>query len=169
MKTYWIFIIPFCLTASLSAQKQTEIEIDKNAIYLEGEFLIAIGNATINYERVLNLQGKTHFGISAGIGPGYLIESGSSEHEPSFYVSTGKVYKIKTNIFWNSGFEISLGYSLMDYRYPGTVFNGRVINPYDVHIHYPIVSIGYRPINKSFLFKFHVGTWGLGLCLGYAF
>jgi len=169
LKLYIVFIIPFCIISSLSAQRKSEIEINKNAIYIDGESIIFIGNVTINYERVLNHGGKTHFGISVGIGPGYAIASGNTEHEPSFYVPSGIVYKIKTNIFWKSGFEISLGYSLMDYRYPGTVYAGRVFEPYDEHIHYPIVGIGYRSVGRPFLFKFHIGTWGLGLGFGYSF
>lgn len=169
MKLCLILILHFCTIVGLSAQKQKDTEIDKNAIYLELESLLAIGNAAISYERVLNPEGKTHFGIIAGIGPGYFLYPGSSEHEPPFYVERGTVYKIKTNIFWNSGIKIGLGYSLMYFHYPGTVRSGRIFTPYDVTHHYPIVSIGYRSIGKPFLFKVQLGTWGLGLCFGYAF
>ena len=152
-----ILIVIVFYSTLLNAQDISQPELIKNAIIVELESCLFIGDAAINYERNLISKNNNSFLLNLRGGFGRYISSGLGGTEK------GLGLKMSLNPLMGNGksyFEASFGlglgyvnYCLMNFGCP----DWRV---------WPIVNIGYRHQYKT-IFRFYVGTLGIGISLGF--
>ena len=137
--------------------------IRKNIFYVEGETGIVLSNLSVNFERVFLAEKPLHFSLGGGVGAYYRYE------EPNYYLfsaSSGPIYKLSSHLIWEGGFEIGLGISVLNCLDCSHLEEKPWKSDYKVH---PIISLGWRLQNTPFFLKTHLGSWGIGLGLGYSF
>jgi hypothetical protein len=64
-----IIVITFCIFSSLKAKNSTDsLSFPKNSVYVDGSFLIFMGSASLNYERIISENRS----IRGGLGVSYV-------------------------------------------------------------------------------------------------
>lgn len=157
MRLLLILLIQCILIQCIPAQDKTGSDARKNIIYVEGESILILSNASINYERIL-LQGLS---IKGGIGMFNSVEP--DECHVHWDKSKGPIWKLSLFLILGKYFEIGLGISSM------TCTTCSIYRDSESRI-WPIISLGFRTGNhRPEFIKVHFGSYGIGLGLGYAF
>ena len=143
----------------MSAQDKSQPGHIKNAIFIELESIVMIGDVAINYERNLIARNNNSFllNLRSGFGRYYGATLGGTEKGLGFKMSLNLLKGNEKNYF-ETNFGLGLGYvnyCEMNFGCP----DRRV---------WPIVNIGYR-YQSDIIFRCSVGTLGIGISLGFPF
>jgi hypothetical protein len=138
--------------------------IRRSIIYIEGESILALGNASINYERILRPEyNNLQVSIKGGVGMFYWVEMEGWFSAWTMETSKGLIWKLSSFLILGKHFEIGLGISLLNCTTCSNYWDSasRI---------YPIISLGFRMGNhRPEFIKIHLGSYGMGLGIGYAF
>ena len=144
----------------MSTQDKSQPEHNKNAIIIELESALFIGDVAINYERNLISRNNNSVLLNLRFGCGGYYAAGLQGGEK------GPGLKLSLNPLKGNGksyFEANIGFGLAYVNYCEYLYSdcpGMRI--------WPIVNIGYR--NQSeIIFRCYVGTLGIGISLGIPF
>ena len=157
MRLYLILLFQCVLIQIIPAQDKTGSNPRKNIIYVEGESILLMSNASINYERIL-VQGLS---IKGGIG--WFNDVDCDETRVHWDKSKGPIWKLSLFLILGKNFEIGLGISSM------TCTTCSIYRDSASEI-WPLISLGFRTGNhRPEFIKVHFGSYGIGLGIGYAF
>ena len=145
---------------SSTLQKFSMSDIRKNAIIIELESLLFIGDVAINYERNLISRDNNSLLINLRCGYGRYYMFGLQGGE------RGSVFKLSINELKGNGksyFETNFGLGLCYLNYCDYSYSD--CPEWKI---WPIVNIGYR-YQSGIIFRCYVGTLGIGISLGVRF
>jgi hypothetical protein len=163
MRIFLILLFQCILIPCLSAQEDPEPMLGKNIFYIEGEFLVAIGNFSMNYERILLPEKNFQLSIKGGVGMFYWTEMEGWGAYWTIETSKGFLWKLNSFLILKRNFEIGLGISSLTCSTCSRYWD----TPSRIH---PIVSLGFRTGNhRPYFIKAHFGSYGIGLGLGAIF